>query len=137
MKLAIVGSRILRETDDHLAQITEIIRRHLDFSIITEIVSGGARGADTLAEKFATQENIPFKLFAADWARFGKGAGPRRNQEIVDHCDKLIAFYINEQKSTGTKDSVRRAKRVDKVLVTYEFPEIKKIIEADLTVFFD
>lgn len=135
MKLAIVGSRILEETDENLVILTEIVRRNIDN--ITEIVSGGARGADTLAQKFAEQEKIPMRVFPADWARFGKGAGPRRNQEIVDHCDKLLAFYVNEKNSTGTKDSVRRAKRVDKLLKTYEWADLPAIIEKDLTKFFD
>lgn len=135
MKLAIVGSRILEESDKNLAQMTEIIKRNLDLKNITEIVSGGARGTDTLAEKFAEQEKIPFKLFPADWKRFGRGAGPRRNQEIVDHCDKLIAFFINEAKSTGTKDSVRRAKRQEKLLFTYEWEEIDAMLGHDLTNF--
>ena len=137
MKLAIVGSRILEESDENLSIVTEIIKRNLDISKLTEIVSGGARGADSLAEKFAAQEDIPMRVFSADWSRFGKGAGPRRNQEIVDYCDQLIAFFINEANSTGTKDSVRRAKRVGKVLVTYEWAELVHIIGTDLSGFFD
>ena len=42
------------------------------------IISGGARGADSLAERFAKENGIPFKLFPANWDRYGKSAGYKR-----------------------------------------------------------
>lgn len=135
MKLAIVGSRILPETDENLAKITEIIKRHI--SGITEIVSGGARGADTLAERYAAQEGIRFTLFKAEWEKYHRAAGPLRNAKVVSYCDKLIAFYINEAKSTGTKDAVKRAKAEKKLLVTYEWADVDQLLSNDLTSLFD
>lgn len=135
MKLAIVGSRILPETDENLAKMTEIIRRNI--SGITEVVSGGARGADTLADRFARQEKIPFVLFEADWEKYHRAAGPLRNAKVVNYCDKLIAFYINEEKSKGTRDAVKRAKAEKKLLVTYEWYEVEELVKHDLTSLFD
>lgn len=75
------------------------------------LVHGGAPGADSLAsgivsESFYWQQ----ELFAADWDRFGKGAGPKRNQAMVDSgLGILIAF----QGGPGTEDMVRRARFAD------------------------
>ena len=60
---------------------------------ITEVVSGGAAGADRLGEAWATRNGIPVKRFPADWARFGKGAGPVRNREMALYAEALVAFW--------------------------------------------
>jgi hypothetical protein len=76
-------------------------------SNITKIVSGGAPGADTLAIEFANSYNIPWKVFPAEWRVNGvydKSAGYKRNVQIVDASDYLIAFW--DGKSKGTKHSI-------------------------------
>jgi hypothetical protein len=80
---------------------------------ITEFVSGGARGADQLAEKYSSQIGIPIKVFPADWDKYGRSAGPRRNEQIVEYCDRLIAFW--DGKSKGTQYSIRLAKNQNKL----------------------
>jgi len=74
---------------------------------MSRIVSGGAIGADTLASRYAKDNGIEFLVFPAQWYRFGKAAGPIRNQLIVDAAAHMIAFL--SPKSTGTKDSVTKA----------------------------
>lgn len=72
------------------------------------IISGMAKGADTLAVKFAEQYGLPCLKFPADWARYGKGAGPIRNQEMIDRGrpDLIIAFPMKS--SRGTRDMINR-----------------------------
>ncbi len=48
------------------------------------LVSGGARGADALAEKYAKDRNIRIRVFPAEWKKYGKGAGPIRNRQMLD-----------------------------------------------------
>jgi len=79
---------------------------------ISNIISGGATGADSLAEKYATDNDIPITIHKADWDKFGKSAGPKRNTLIVNGCDSLIAFP--SKSSRGTWDSVRKAKKANK-----------------------
>ena len=50
---------------------------------ITEIVSGGAKGVDSLAERYANEHNIKFSLFPVKWEKYGKGAGFKRNNETM------------------------------------------------------
>lgn len=102
MKLAVVGSRSW--TDMKL--ICEILYRYNP----DEIVTGGAIGADHLAESWAIAEFVPIKIFRPDWKKYGKCAGAVRNQLIVDYCDKLIAFWDGTSKGTKiTIDMVHKA----------------------------
>jgi hypothetical protein len=67
---------------------------------ITEIVSGHASGADSLGEKYAKENNIPLKLFPANWELYGKSAGYKRNYQMALYADCLIAFWDWESKGT-------------------------------------
>ncbi len=71
---------------------------------MTEIVSGGARGADTLGEKFAEQYGSSVKSFPADWDKHGKSAGYIRNEAMAEYANVLIAFWDGE--SRGTKHMI-------------------------------
>ena len=79
---------------------------------ISVIVSGGAQGADKLAERFAKKYNIPTTIFMAQWIKYGKSAGFIRNKEIIDTCDAVVAFW--DEKSPGTKHSLTLAKQQNK-----------------------
>ena len=74
-----------------------------------EIVSGNARGADKLGERYAKEHNLPVKLFPANWDKYGKRAGYLRNQEMANYADVLIAFW--DEKSKGTKHMIDIAKK--------------------------
>ena len=74
-----------------------------------EIVSGNARGADKLGERYAKEHNLPVKLFPANWDKYGKRAGYLRNQEMANYSDMLIAFW--DEKSKGTKHMIDIAKK--------------------------
>lgn len=78
----------------------------------TEIVSGAARGADSLGEQFAADFNIPTKLFPANWNKHGRAAGPIRNREMADYADALVAFW--DGKSVGTKHMIDTMMKMEK-----------------------
>ncbi|ERP31391.1 DUF2493 domain-containing protein [Chitinivibrio alkaliphilus] len=99
MKVAVIGSRSF--------STYEIMAKHLSTYAISEIVSGGARGADTLAEQYAACKNIPLKRFLPDWRRYGRAAGIRRNCDIINYADQVIAFW--DGNSRGTKHSITYA----------------------------
>lgn len=106
MKLAIVGSRnfnnykVLEET---LSTFEEPI---------TEIISGGATGADALAEEWAKKNDIPITIHKAEWSKYGRAAGPKRNKKIIEACDACVAFW--DGKSKGTKNSIELSKKAGK-----------------------
>lgn len=73
-----------------------------------EIVSGACRGADALGERYARDHNLPITRFPADWSAYGKSAGPRRNNQMADYADVLVAFW--DGKSRGTKHMIDTAR---------------------------
>jgi YspA, cpYpsA-related SLOG family len=68
--------------------------------IISEIVSGTAKGIDTYGEQYGEKRGIPVKQFPADWDNLGKRAGFIRNAEMAAYADALIAIW--DGKSRGT-----------------------------------
>jgi predicted Rossmann fold nucleotide-binding protein DprA/Smf involved in DNA uptake len=112
MKLAIIGSRNL-----NVENIGDYIP-----SGVTEIVSGGAKGIDTLAAQYARGKGIVLTEFLPDYARYGKGAPIVRNKQIAEYADAVLAFW--DGKSKGTADSIRRFRKLGKpikvVLITAE-----------------
>lgn len=65
-----------------------------------EIVSGGAQGVDFLAELYAKKHTLKFTEFKADWDTYGKSAGYRRNVEMAEYADALIAIWDGQSKGT-------------------------------------
>jgi hypothetical protein len=92
----------------------------------TLIIHGAARGADTLGKFVA--ERLGLKVindgrgFPADWRRYGRGAGPIRNQIMIDEGkpDLVLAFHENINDSIGTKDMVSRARRIGLKVIIVE-----------------
>jgi hypothetical protein len=97
---------------------------------ITEVVSGKARGADTIGEIYATLFDIHIEPFPADWdGPNKKAAGFIRNQQMADYCepevDGLIAMWDGE--SRGTLDMITRAKKRKLKVFIYNYVERKPI----------
>lgn len=101
MRLAIIGSREFKQYQ-YLVTLLDPIKDSIEW-----IISGGARGVDSMAERYARVNKIPFLLFPANWDKYGKRAGFIRNQQIVDEADYMIAIPTPD--SIGTRDSIRRA----------------------------
>ena len=78
---------------------------------ITEVVSGGARGVDKLGEIWAVKNDIPIRLFPANWKEHGRSAGYIRNKEMANYADALIALW--DGKSAGTRHMVDLAIKAD------------------------
>jgi len=76
----------------------------------TTIVHGDARGADRLAEAAARRLGLATEAHPANWARYGKSAGPRRNAEMVALGADLCLAYRLEGPSRGTDDMVGRCR---------------------------
>jgi hypothetical protein len=116
MNIAIVGSRGF--SDYYLLETT--ILEHLCSAKKwpIKLISGGAKGADTLAEQLAENFNLEIQIFLPDWDKHGKAAGFIRNTQIVEACDFLFAFWDGE--SRGTKHSIDIARKLKKpTLIIY------------------
>lgn len=104
--VAVVGSRVGINPFKVLAYLDE---HYLDKDI--KIVSGGARGVDTIAENWALKNSKPHILFYPDYKTFGKNAPLIRNNKIVEKADIVIAFW--DGKSHGTKYTINRARETN------------------------
>ena len=105
MKVIIAGSRdfndysLLKSTLDYMSDIYDDI----------EIVSGGARGADSLGEKWARENDIKIHQFIPDWDGLGKSAGYRRNEDMAKFGDAAVCFWNGQ--SRGTEHMINLAKK--------------------------
>ena len=72
------------------------------------VVSGAARGADLLGERYAKERGYTVRRFPADWS-LGRGAGFIRNEEMAQNADALVAFW--DGKSRGTQHMIKTAER--------------------------
>jgi len=120
MVYAVIGSRAF----DFYGLMSYILDQHP----ISAIVSGGAVGADKLSEKYAKENNIPITIFPADWNKYGKSAGYKRNVDIIESCDIVIAFWDGQSK--GTWHSIQLAKKLNKHV------EIIRYLDYTRSVFF-
>ena len=105
MKVIIAGSRNFEDYDT-LKKVCDFMLSRQDE---VEIVSGAAKGADTLGEIYANEKGYPIKQFPANWKQQGKRAGYLRNEEMADYADALIAFWDGESK--GTEHMINLAKK--------------------------
>lgn len=101
MKVAVIGSRNL--TVDNIGD-------HLPDDV-TEIVSGGAKEIDRCAREYALKHGIALKEFLPDYERYGKAAPLKRNDEIIDYADMVLAFW--DGKSRGTKYVIDKCDRLN------------------------
>jgi len=112
MKIAVVGSRSFEDRQLLEEKLTTLEEP------ITEIISGGAPGADTLAQEWAEQHRIPVTVFQPDWKKFGRAAGPQRNQLIISACDVCVAFWDGQSK--GTKSSIDLSRKAGKKTIVID-----------------
>jgi len=99
MKLIIAGSRHLYVTYDQLADfLTEKLGC---WTHVTEIVSGGARGIDASGEDFAKRYELKLTTFPAEWYKYGKSAGPKRNFQMAKYADALLLIWDGQSRGSA------------------------------------
>ena len=115
MKVIIAGSRLFNDYDKLRTVCNEALKNQSHVEIISGRCSSGTKtfitddgiavfGADGLGEKYAKEKGYTVLPFPADWSKYGKSAGPRRNAEMAKNADALIAFW--DGNSSGTKNMI-------------------------------
>jgi hypothetical protein len=112
--LALVGSRTFTDYEVFCRVIDGALKEWGNPTVL-EVVSGDAAGADALARRWASDRSIEIKVFAAEWSKYGRSAGIRRNTDIVDRATHVIAFPSCSGR--GTQDTIRKAQAQNKPLV--------------------
>jgi hypothetical protein len=102
MRVILAGSRTITD----FATVCDAAERS-GFSI-SRVLSGMARGVDTLAIRYAAENGLPLDAFPAEWSRWGRAAGYRRNLLMAENADALIAIW--DGRSPGTRHMIEVAK---------------------------
>jgi hypothetical protein len=110
MRLIIAGSR---KFQDYLllAQSVDLFRAELGNPFI-EVISGTAKGADQLGERYAEERGLHCERFPADWKQYGRSAGPIRNRQMAEYADALIAFWDSNKNHSGTWNMICTAQKL-------------------------
>ena len=105
MRVIIAGGRDFSDYE----RLSERVLHILSAQDQVTIVCGEARGADSLGKRLACEKGWKLLSFPADWDKYGKAAGYKRNEEMARNADALIAFW--DGKSRGTKHMIDLAKK--------------------------
>ena len=104
-----VVGRVIIAGSRHINSYDEVYKALAENNIKpTVILSGGAKGVDTIGENYATNNGIDIEKYPADWGKHGRSAGPIRNAQMVANAD--IAVFVWDGKSRGTKDCISKAR---------------------------
>lgn len=116
MKVIIAGGRDFNNYDFLCDRCDYYLQNQTEI----EIVCGKARGADSLGERYGTERGFKISEFKPDWDKFGKSAGYRRNSEMADYADALIAFWDGESKGTSHMIDLATEKGLKVRICTYK-----------------
>jgi len=110
MKLLVIGSRTITDFDltNHIPEETSLI------------ISGGAKGIDTIAEQYADSHGIEKLIIKPQYEKFGKAAPLKRNEEMVDKADAVLAIW--DGKSKGTEYTLKYAQKENKKIIKLTKP---------------
>ena len=126
-----IGARVLvcggRSFKDRRGLKRVLDAFHANTSPVGVLIAGGAPGADSLAEEWATERRVPTWIFPAEWHVYGNAAGPRRNQQMID--DGKPDYVIAMPGGSGNSDMIRRARKAG--IPTYVFDEDDKELRRD------
>ena len=110
-KIAVIGSRTFTDYD--------VLKKALDQYPAFILVSGGAKGADKLAEQYADEKGYEKIILKPDWKKYGKGAGLKRNQEIINLADEVVSFWNKMSEGTGHSLELARKKGMPVTIITF------------------
>lgn len=117
--LIVAGSRSFADEGRLFADLDRLLARQMEIDGV-EIVCGGCpSGADALAERYARSRGLPLLVFPAQWAAFGRAAGPIRNDAMAAYGDALVAYW--DGLSPGTESMIKCARRYGRRVVVRYF----------------
>ncbi len=115
MKAAVIGSRNLYVDD---------LEKYVPDDV-TEMVSGGAKGIDTCAKKYALTHHIKLTEFLPEYNKYSRGAPLKRNLQIIEYVDMVIAFW--DGKSKGTKYVIDNCKKKNIKIIVHRVSSVSSL----------
>lgn len=117
LKVIIAGSRDFNNYEMLENLVDMYLQRYSPDQI--EIVSGGARGADRLGERYARSRGIALKVIPADWNAYGRSAGYRRNEEMAQYATHCIVFWDGKSRGSGHMIDLAKHYKLARRIVRY------------------
>lgn len=102
-KVIIAGSREFDNYDMLKEKCDKILSRKVNEGEEIVIVSGTARGADTLGENYAEERGYKIERYPANWDKYGKKAGYLRNKKMAEVSNACIVFLSSKAENKGSK----------------------------------
>ena len=118
MKVIIAGGRDFNDTELAAGYLIQLVEDKHVPDVVT-IISGGARGADKVGEYLAELYELPLEIYPADWNKYGKSAGYKRNSLMAANADVLVAFW--DGKSKGTMHMINTMKQQHKPVFVFYY----------------
>lgn len=115
MKIIVAGGREFNNYELLKEKLDELIGENTDI----EIVSGMARGADTLGIQYAKERGYKIKEFPANWDKYGKSAGYKRNEEMANYGDTSICFWNGISKGTKHMIDLSNKYKLNTTVIRY------------------
>lgn len=112
-KIVVAGGRTYTNTGMVFICLEKIVQKG------DVIISGHAKGVDMMGELYAQKNNLACEIYPAEWDKYGRSAGPRRNEQMAQVADKVVVFW--NFKSRGTKNMVEMAKKYKKELFIFDY----------------
>lgn len=101
IRVIVCGDREYSDYEVFKSQLSQVLAEYENVTL----VSGHAKGVDTMAERYALEKNIPIKVFPAEWKKYGKSAGPIRNATMLKYALEqtaiVVAFWNGSSRGTG------------------------------------
>jgi hypothetical protein len=110
LRIAVSGCRNYKNYVEFKGEMDEFFKNIRAEEII--ILSGHCRGTDSMAERYAKENGYKVELYLPDWDKYGRAAGPKRNEQMVKNMDAGICFW--DKKSRGTKSFIDYAVKYKK-----------------------
>lgn len=122
MRVIIAGGRDFTNYTYAKEILDKLFRRLNKEKLI--IISGGARGADAIGERYAREHNIALEIYEADWNRqpdgsYDKSAGYKRNTQMADVSQALVAFWDGRSRGTNHMIKIAEAKNLNVRVIKY------------------
>ena len=135
--ILIAGSRNFENLDIFACVFNNLVMElpeHVRASRNIVIVEGGARGVDTMAREFAKGNGLLFKEFKPEWNKYGRAAGPKRNDDmteyVAEHNGRALYFWDGE--SRGTKQCIMSARKRGLPITVWNTKEGRLMKEGEL-----
>ena len=128
--LAIVGSRSI----DDKFNVFDIIHKYVNYLVYKKnvhhdkivIITGGAKGVDSIAEEYANRNGLDCLVIKPDWYKYKKRAGMLRNYNIVKYANSVLAIISNKSKGTLNSINIAKKKNIPCTVVNYEHYILEK-----------